>query len=123
MYLIESEKVVRIGTDPEYRFNVRITNTADAVNSIVQTSLQVEYARAGSYLMRLSVPQNVSHAAEVLSLPKQLQPREQIAGWVTFTVPSEMLAGARIETLTVAVEDALGNISVVRPIVIPHREI
>lgn len=124
LYLIEGERVLLIGENTRtYRFHIRATNRADAPNAIVEIFLELEYARGDVRGLRLAIPNRESRDEPAILVPKLLQPKEAVSGWVVFPVPDELREGARAETYRVVFADASGNRFEVRPIIIHEREL
>lgn len=124
MYLIDSEQLgADAGTDTTYRFRLRMTNLSEAPNAIVQLFLEIEYARGNSRGLQLTLPHQPVDDGASFRLPKLMQPKDSVDGWVTFTLPNELRQGARAETYQVTLMDAEANRFSVRPIIIPQRQV
>src|SRR5687768_15219907 len=94
IYIVDAQ-MYRVRTDDVrlHDFSVRITNMADAPNSIAELSLEIEYRRRDSgWIPRLQIPADsrgtgrVEVAQPVLRTPLVPQPLEVAAGHLFFPV-------------------------------------
>jgi hypothetical protein len=121
LYLVENEWVASTA-DRTFKFHMRVTNRAEAPNGIVEISLEIEYARGATSGLRLVIPHGVPADEPSLTLPRLLQPKESVSGWVRFVVPDELRVDVRTDIYRVVVVDTVGNRFEVRPIIIPERK-
>jgi hypothetical protein len=124
IYLAETEQR---GADTDatvtYRFFLRVANTSETPNAIASIVLEIDYARGDVSGLQLVLQHQPMNDEVSFLLPKFLQPKEVVEGWVTFTLPREMRPGVRRESYQVAVIDTTSNRFSVRPIIIPERQL
>lgn len=125
VYLVEGEKLAAKGDNRRsYRFHVRITNQAQAANTLVEMLLEIDYSRGATEGLRIQLPtaQADDMSQPGIGLPRLLQPKEAVVGWVAFDIPGDLLAGARADTYRIVFLDATNTRYEIRPIIITERE-
>lgn len=126
VYLVEGERLAPKGDNRRsYRFHVRITNQAQAANTLIEMLLEIYYARGTTEGLRIQIPagQTDNRSQPGIALPRLLQPKESVVGWAAFDIPGDFLAGARADTYRIVFLDAMNTRYEIRPIIINEREV
>ncbi|MDR4494759.1 MAG: hypothetical protein R3B74_10090 [Nitrospirales bacterium] len=116
LYIVDS--YIRPASPPIPRiffFQVRLTNTSDASNSVREVRLVIEYGKERGVSSTVAIPHKIDHMEylkpnrhEPLNPPFSIAARSVLGGVAVFSLPDDLTKKSVVESYTVEVVDAFG---------------
>lgn len=108
-----------------YAFHLRISNKADANNSLRELSLTIIHNRGSEISSNFTVPHDSDLNNEMqnleippLQIPSKIGPHETLAGYALFRVNDNLLRDSTVEAYKLKVIDGHGIDTVLEPILL-----
>ena len=96
-------------------FQLSVTNTSDAPNSVREVRLVIEYGKERGIISTVAIPHKVDHMEflepnhhESLNLPFSIAARSVLVGVAVFSLPEDLTKKSVVESYTAEVVDAFG---------------
>lgn len=112
-----------------YIFPLIVRNPSDMDNALVRAELWIGYSRNDGSNHVVKIPQDNrlvlaknEPGESLLNLPVPLGAREAVSGALGFTVPIGLLKECNVEDLTLKLEDSVGAIVDIAPILVNRKE-
>jgi hypothetical protein len=96
-------------------FQVMVTNTSDAPNSVREVRLALKYGKERGVISTVAIPHNADHMKHLktnhhdpLNPPFSIAARSVLGGVAVFSMPDDLTKNSVIESYTVEVVDTFG---------------